>query len=285
MNDSFFPKKDHWGDPIIENADFFQLPKDIGELITAYTDLPTDKKEPSKFWGNIFIGLFEHHCSYIGTQGFAFFRILKSRTNIIKAFELNFKNVTDLLSGSQHRNINFNYQNTAYGFEWSYNGKIIADFSNVHYEKDNSTTIDKALSVEYWINKFAEQQWTSYQLQNLDSMLKDKGYVEFKILKNDQLVPIVQLNSKYIKFLDSGNTKIVNKENLKQIFILKNKLIIEDVFYKQKLIGTKSGNRIEIPLMQLSNRLFFLRTLEVLYGYELTKIPLTAPTQKWRFSD
>ncbi len=285
MNESIFPKKDHWGDPVIENADFFQLPKNIGELITAYTDLPIDKKEPSKFWGNIFIGLFEHHCSYIGTQGFAFFKILKSRTNIIKEFELNFNDVTDLLSGAQHRNINFNYQNTAFGFEWSCNGNIIADFSNAHFEKDNSKTVDKALSVEYWINKYAEHQWTAYQLQNLDSELKTNDYIEFRILKNDQLIPMIKLNSQQINFLEPGNTHIIKKENLKRIFIRNNKLIFEDVFFEQKLIGTNKGNRIEIPLMQLSNRLFFLRTIENLFGYELINIPLTAATQKWRFSD
>jgi hypothetical protein len=69
------------------------------------------------------------------------------------------------------------------------------------------------------------------------------------------------------------------------MFLLKkNKLIVEDVFYEHKFLGTNNGTRIEIPIINLSNHLFFLRTLEVLYGFELTKTTLTAASQKWRFS-
>ena len=263
----FEPKINHWGEPVSNDTDFFILPKKIGKLVSGYSTLKKSANPPSGFFGSLF-NRFKHSCSYMGVNGFAYYKISKERNNITEAIEINFKNVTDLLSVSQQRVLNFNYQNTAYGFEWSYNNKVVKDFSGVHYDKNDNP--DRKDAFEYWTNKWAERYWTIYLLDNMETELERNGYIEFRITDPQGYKPFIKLGIGFITFLDKNGQVTYNFNEIKKVYTKKNKLFIEHNNYEKKFLFFESGNKNGIELTHLSNRQYFLRAMELLLGYKFS---------------
>jgi curved DNA-binding protein CbpA len=269
VNDTpqFNPKFNHWGEPISDDIDFFIIPKKIGKLVSGFSTLKKSMNPPTGFWGSLF-GSFKHYCSFMGVNGFAIYKISGNRKNISLAIEINFKNITDLLSVSVQKSLNFNYQNTNYGFEWSFNNKIVKDFTGLYYEKNDNPGREQAF--EYWTNKWAERYWTLYLLDNMESELDQKGYIEFRIIEGKGYKPYIKLGLGYITFLDKKGEVTYNFNEIKKVYTKGTNLFIEHSNYEKKYIFFESGNKNGIPLMHLSNRQFFFRAMELLLGYKFS---------------
>lgn len=262
------PNIDHWGTRLSNKSDFFNEPKDIGEILSCYTTLNIDQKEPSKFWRKLLVGLFEHQCSFIGTEGFAYFRAQRTRDNIVKAYEINFNGVTDLLSASVSKRLNFVYQNTNYGFEWSSRGRIVADFCGLHFGEEDLENRSETLM--YWINIFAQAQWTNFLLSKMESQISNVGHIEFRILKDDVIVPYFNLDKNSILLIGTKERKLINFKDINSAKIIKNKLVIDDRNFERRILTSNSGIRIEIPLDSLTNRDFFFSAFERLSCISIT---------------
>ncbi len=264
----FSPRINHWGEGISENADFFIFPKNIGKIVSGYTTLTKEIKEPSGFFGKMFTR-YKYTCSYMGVNGFAQYTCRKNRSNITDGYEINFKNVTDLIYITQVRNQNFSYFNTAYLFEWTNKEALVKKFSGVHYDKSGNPKRNEA--IEFWTNKFAERYWTLYLLDNMEKELGTKGYIQFRLAKGDNdfsMIPYINLGVGFIEFLsDKGNTKY-NFNEIKKVYIKGTNLFIEHKNYEKKFLLFSSGNKNGVPLLNLSNREFFFKALELLLGYQ-----------------
>ncbi len=263
----FAPKINHWGEELTDDTDFFTLPLKIGKLISGYTTLKKSMNPPKGFFGSLFKS-FKHNASFIGVNGFAFFKISGNRDILTEDVEINFNQITDLLSVSRRRNFNFNYQDTQYGFEWSYNGRIIKDFSGTYYDKNDNPNRDVA--IEYWTNRWAEKYWTIYLLDNMEKELEEKGYIEFRIIDDEKYKPYIKLGVGFITFLDKKGDVTYNFNEIKRLYTKGTNLFIEHSNYEKKFLFFESGNKNGVELMRLSNRQFFFKALELLIGYKFS---------------
>ena len=211
---------------------------------------------------------FIHTNTFIGVNGFSVFKCEGTRSNIISSVEINFKNITDLLVISERRSLNFNYQNTAYGFEWSCNNKAIKDFNGLYIDKNDNPKRDEAK--EYWTNKWAERYWTIYLLDNMELQLEKNGFIEFRIVDGHGYRLYIKLGIGYITFLDKKGEVTYNFNEIKKVYTKGTNLFIEHRNYEKKFIFFESGNKNGIDLMQLSNRQFFFRAMELLLGYNFS---------------
>jgi hypothetical protein len=214
---------------------------------------------------------FSGYCNYIGINGFAEFKCEGNRNNIIYEKEVNFNKVTDLITISQINKMNFNYSSTSYGFAWLNFEEIVLEENGEHNSKEHNP--DKNTYYKYWLNHIAERFWTIYKLDNMESDLQEKGFLNFNIafFENGKynLSPYINLGIGYIEFINKkGNIKY-NFDEIKRIYSNGSTLYIEHINYQQILFFIKSGNRNEIPLLNLTNRQFFFKSLEILLGYKL----------------
>nr|MBI1230304.1 DnaJ domain-containing protein [Cytophagales bacterium] len=262
----FNPKINHWGEVVPNDMEFFILPKKIGKIVSGFSTLKTSMNPPSGFFGSLF-GSFKHSCSFMGVNGFALYKISGNRKTVTESIEINFNEVTDLLSVSQRRSYNHNYQDTAYGFEWSYKNKIIKDFNGTYYDKNDNPNRKEAH--EYWANKWAERYWTIYLLDKMESELDQNGYIEFRIIEGQGYKPYIKLGIGKITFLTKKGEVIYNFNEIKNLYTKGTSLYIEHINYEKKFLFFESGDKNGIDLMHLSNRQFFLRALELLLGYKI----------------
>jgi curved DNA-binding protein CbpA len=263
----FNPRINHWGEILSDETDFFILPKKIGKIVSGFSTLSKSMNPPSGFFGSLF-GSFKHSCSFMGVNGFAYYKISGNRQSIKESIEINFKDVTDLLVVSERRSLNFNYQNTAYGFEWSKNNKIVRDFTGLHYDKEDNP--DRIEAIEYWTNKWAERYWTVYLLDNMEKELDKFGYIEFRIIDGTGYRPFIKLGIGSITFLDKKMDVTYNFNEIKRVYTKGTKLFIENKNYEKKFLFFETGNKNGIELMQLSNRQYFFKAMEILLGYKFS---------------
>lgn len=276
----FNPKINHWGEKLQDNADFFKLPKNIGRIVSGYTTLTTEMYPSNKrrsFWASLF-GLsnkprkFAHINTFIGVNGFAELRCEGTRQNIVSSFELNFKDVTDMLHASIINKYNFSYSNTAFTFIWLNNNKLVSEVSDLYYSKEGNP---EKWYTNYWLNVFAEKYWTVYLLDNMEKDLETKGFIEFCFYtKNDNgyvKIPYIQLGIGYIKFLLAKGDITYHFNEIKRVYRKGTELFIEHTNYEKKLLLFESGNKNGIPIMALSNRQYFFKAMELLLGYKFSE--------------
>jgi hypothetical protein len=215
---------------------------------------------------------FSHTCTFIGINGFAEFKCKGSKDNIESFFEINFKDITDLIKVIEVRKKDFSYDSTAFCFAWFNNTTIIKDINDLHNSKEGNPDRDQT---NYWLNYFAERYWTIYLMDNMEKDLETKGYLEFSLIypKGDdqwEKKPYIQLGIGYIKFLTEKGSTSYNFNEIKKVYTKGTNLFIEHNNYEKKFFFIESGNKNGIPLMNLSNRLFFFRTMELLLGYKFS---------------
>jgi curved DNA-binding protein CbpA len=214
---------------------------------------------------------FEHSCYFIGINGFAFYKCQGSKENITEKNEINFNDVTDMVSRFEVRKRNFQYVNTAYQFLWmnTKNKKINFEGNGLHYDKDDNP--NKYAYPEYWLNKEAEKYWTVYLLDNMEKSLQENGHLEFNIYSFDKNLfqPYIRVGIGYITFLKGEESFTYKFNEIKKMYTKGADLFIEHVNYEKKLFFFKSGNQDSIPLRMLCNRQFFYKSMELLLGYKI----------------
>lgn len=215
---------------------------------------------------------FIHTNIYLGINGFAIFKCEGNTSNINYKKEVNFNEITDLVTRFEVRKRNFQYVNTAYQFLWlnTRNKNIVFEGNGTYSDKDDSPNM--ITHIDYWLNKEAEKYWTVYLLDTLESKLQRDGYVEFNLYYFDRNVfkPYIRIGIGFITFLDGNETFTYKFNEIKRIYSNNAELFIEHKNFEKKIFFFKSGNQNSIPLRNLSNRSFFYKAVEILVGYSIS---------------
>jgi curved DNA-binding protein CbpA len=208
--------------------------------------------------------------TFIGLNGFAGFKSIVSGKLITGSFEVNFNGVTDLLRATQVRKRNYQYIDTAYSLVWLKDNRVIKEVNGHHNNEDGKPEKE---NTEFWINDFAERYWTCYLLDNMEKELENKSYIQFNLydIRHNRYVkiPYIQLGIGHIAFLTSRGQLKYTFNEIKNIYTKGTNLHIEHSKTDQTSGSVNSGIKI-IPLLNLSNRQFFYRALEILLGYKFS---------------
>lgn len=309
----FKPIFDIWGNKLNESLEFLKLPKRIGKIIGAYSDLIIGEKplttsqktfrilkgfvvglaigaliyfigNPNEIWTIIWFiaptaialwimnatNKFEHSNFFIGINGFAEFKCNDSRDNITVDTEVNFNDITDVYLYQVEKKVNFNYQGTDYIYVFlnTNNGKIA-------YVKEG--TFDKKTKIEEQpieLNfcRKVEQYWTIYLLDKMEKDIEQKGYVLFNLYSHESnsYTPYIKLGIGQITFIKKENEEFTYKFNdIKRMYSKGSDLFIEHKNFQRTFFFFKSGNEDKIPMLNLCNRQYFYKAIEILLGYKI----------------
>ena len=207
---------------------------------------------------------FKHTCNFIGVNGFASYTCENERNNIVDQFELNFNDVTELISAFTRNYKNGDYTSTEYVFRWSKKGNIVKEYCDKHFSKEN--TPPAHVFTDFWLNTWAERYWTIYLLDNMETELSKNGYIEFTLMG---VQPYIRLGVGYIEFIKEKENFRYNFNDIKKIYTKGSNLFIEHKNYEKKFYFFESGDKHGIPLMYLSNRQYFYRLMELFIGHSL----------------
>ncbi|HEY0220840.1 MAG TPA: DnaJ domain-containing protein [Candidatus Paceibacterota bacterium] len=214
---------------------------------------------------------FKHMNCFIGVNGFAIHLAVGQKNEVYGKLDVNFHDVTDFISSIVVNNLNFQYSSTKYEFIWI-NASIekpLFKISGSHNYKDGNP--DKLLHSDYWLNIEAEKLWTIYLLDIMENTLESKGYIEFNIysFEHSKLIPYIKIGIGFITFLTGGQTITYNFNDIKRIYTKGTDLFIEHKNYEKSFFFFESGDKNYIPLLNLSNRKYFMKAIEILLGYEI----------------
>lgn len=255
----------------------------VGLAISAFVILVFQVREPIwiGIWGMAPFALcawlaskaseFKHTCNFIGVNGFAEYKCEGSRENVVSSFEINFSDITDLIKAGEVRKRNFQYVNTAFSFVWLNKDKVVKEVNDIHDSKEDNPAKSHT---NFWLNTWAERYWTVYLLDRMEGELDKKGYLQFNLygFKDEKYIqlPYIQLGIGYIKFTTAKGDVTYNFNEIKRVYTKGTNLFIEHANYEKKFFFFESGNKNGIPLMNLSNRQFFFRAMELLLGYKFS---------------
>lgn len=302
----YSPSFNLFGKKLSPELIFFKLPKQIGIIIGAHSDLKKgekpltkeQKKSNTMIWSCIgliiyllifFIGkpntfwtftwfVIVSLCSwlfisganeflrtnlFVGTKGFAKFEMKESKENIVKEFEINFKNITDLYVIFTDVKENFEYVKTKYEYIF-FNEKEKVFSANGEYNKKEK----QDNNIELNFLKLIEKSYTIFLLDNIEKELAEKGHILFK-LNNYSLKDYIKMGIGEITFVKDQQEFTYKYDDIKSVYTRSNYLYIEHSNFERKLYFFKSGNADKIPLLDLCNREFFFKAFEILLGYNL----------------
>lgn len=208
--------------------------------------------------------------TYIALNGFASFRSVASGKLITGSFELNFNGVTDLLRATQVRKRNYEYVDTAYSFVWLDNERVVKEVNGHHNNEDGKP--EKELT-DFWLNDFAERYWTCYLLDNMEKELENRSYIQFNLydIRHNRYIklPYIHLGIGHIAFITQKGQQKYAFNEIKNIYTKGTNLYIEHLKTQEGNPNPTTGVKI-IPLLNLSNRQFFYRAMEILLGYKFS---------------
>lgn len=309
----FKPIFDLWGNKLKENLEFLMLPKRIGKIVGAYSDLITGAEpltssqktfrmlkgflfgfgigtliyfivNPSVIWTIIWFMIptaitlwimnatnkFVHSNFFIGINGFAEFMCYENRNNITIDTEVNFNDLTDVYLYQVEKKLNFNYQGTDYLYLF-----LNTDNNKIVYVKEG--TFDKKDKIEeqpFELNfcRKVEQYWTIYLLDKMEKDIEQNGYILFKLYSHESntYAPYIKLEAGQITFIKKSNEEFTYKFNeIKRLYSKGSDLFIEHKNFQKTFFFFKSGNEDKIPMLNLCNRQYFYKAMEILLGYKI----------------
>ncbi len=209
---------DHLGGALPHDRDFFVVPpRDIGEVLNAYTSLKRDvePKSPqvrmaivavaagagiaaglgldflteihSPLWAIGFaipaaliawgVTGFKHSCNFVGTEGVAEFTCKGGRENLKQKKVFCFKDAWAVATSMTRHYTNGVYTGTTFGFRW-----YPPDGGKPVYSingRHTSNLKTPPLKNTYNFARAAESVWSQYLIPKLDSQLQEKGYINF----------------------------------------------------------------------------------------------------------
>lgn len=226
-----------------------------------------------KIYANYNLVSFNHLNYYIGVNGFALFKCEGSTENVTSRQEVNFNDVTDLYTSQTINKRNFSYVDTTYQFVWMNTATSKIKFASAGSYNDEKGNPNKYAYSDYWMNKYAENYWTLYLLDKMESMLQKNGHILFRLYSIDKNLyqDYIKLGIGYITFIKPGGQEFTYKFNdIKKIYAKGGELRIQHKNFEKTLFFFKSGNDDVIPLTNLCNRQFFIKGIEILLGYTLS---------------
>lgn len=239
--------------------------------------------DPNRFWEItwfvIFGGLgvllamgsnsFAYKHYFIGVNGFAQLSIKEKRENANVDIEINFNQMTDLFSAETEVRRNFSYEYTGYFYHFidGRGGKALYEVDGSYDKKDKPEN----LPMEYHFLREIEKYWTIYLLDNMEDEIDRTGYLQFNLYDEENgTTPFIQLGVGYLTFLKEGNNDVTYRFNkIKRMYTKGTDLCIEHENFEKIFYFFKEGNADKIPLLQLSNRVFFYKAMELLIGYSI----------------
>jgi len=117
-----------------------------------------------------------------------------------------------------------------------------------------------------------ERYWTIYLLDRLEQDLQEKGFVTFTIFSREKskFQKYIKLGIGFITFIKPSGEEFTYKFNdIKKVYTRGNELHIQHKNFERTLFFFKSGNEDVIPMLDLCNRQFFYKALEILLGYSI----------------
>ena len=146
---------------------------------------------------------------------------------------------------------------------------------NVAYVKEG--TFDKKDEIKeqpFDLNfcRKVEQYWTIYLLDNMEQKLERDGHLLFNLYshENNTYIPYIKLSVGQITFIKDGESEFTYKFNdIKRMYSKGSDLYIEHNNFQRTFYFFKSGNADKIPMLNLCNRQFFYKAMELLLGYKI----------------
>lgn len=213
---------------------------------------------------------FIHTNLYVGVNGFALFTCKNSRENITEAIEVNFNDMTDLYVYYVEHSRNFVYQGTSFAYTClNRNTKEVifvkgGEYNKKHDIKEQGDTLNFCRRIEHY--------WTIYLLDRLEQDIQEKGYISFALYSSEDNTyqEYIKLGIGYITFIKSKGQEFTYKFNdIKKMYSRGNELHIQHKNFERTLFFFKSGNEDVIPMLNLCNRQFFYKAMEILLGYSI----------------
>lgn len=209
--------------------------------------------------------------AYVGINGFAKFRINRSNLaiNLKESIEINFSEITDLITAQSSQYYNFIKIGKDYHYYWCNENKIVYQVYRAFAKKEG---IPKKSEYDFWLNNTAEKYWTIYLLDKINKELDEKGFLTFNFYTiNDdaiKLLPWLKIGPGFISWTQN-NIETVYKINDIERLVLKNGwLSIVNKKYDMKMYFFKEHKKLDIPIAIMTNRAFFFKSIEILLGYK-----------------
>lgn len=221
-------------------------------------------------WLTVSTNKFKHTNLYVGVNGFALFTCENNRKNITEEIEVNFNDMTDFYVYTVEHTINFMYQETRFLYEcFNRNtGELLFARNGEFNKRHNVRTQGEILN----FCRTIERYWTVYLLDRLEQDIQSKGHVTFTLYSHDKNIfqEYIKLGIGFITFIKPDRQEFTYQfSDIKKMYIQDNELHIRHKNFERTLFFFKSGNEDVVPLLNLCNRHFFYKAMEILLGYSL----------------
>ena len=208
---------------------------------------------------------------YVGINGFAAFGFENNDGSIQEGgSETNFNDVTDFYTHSTEYSKNFSYKYTEFVcciMNRKTNQLIYS--TKFNFDKKILSLKDK-ISLAFMNN--IEKYWTVYLLDKMEDTLQKEKCLTFSLYshKTNSYQEYIKLGIGSITFINTDNSEFTYKFNeIKKVYTKNNFLIIQHKNFEKTFLFFKEGNENKIPLLNLCNRQFFYRAMELLLGYKI----------------
>jgi len=214
---------------------------------------------------------FKKYNAFVGVNGFAEFAFVGDRQNITTSKEVNFSSATDLYVYYIEKKTNYSYLRTDFLFIWlnTQTGEILFVKEN-SFNKESTSRKDFSNGLKF--SQMSEKYWTVYLLDKMEAVLKKEGFLSFNLYNHEKNIygSYIKLGVGFITFIKGGNTEFTYRFNdIKKMYTSGNELHIQHNNFEKTLFFFKSGNEDIIPLLNLCNRQFFYKAIELLLGYKI----------------
>ncbi|CAK9002499.1 Uncharacterized protein SCF082_LOCUS7371 [Durusdinium trenchii] len=252
----------HAGTPIPSDLDFFEPPpEEIGEIVSAWSSLSTDKEPmgPTLRWILAFV---------IGVGGWLggtlLFRMFDVRDDfaanalggLIGVIGLLVVLAAEKLFTSQTRHYyNGVYTGTSYDYRWADVGnRTQFQLKGTYQAKDGNPKPKDP----FHLAMSAEMAWSQYLLDGMQEELEREGCVEFPVNKSD----LVRVGPGFLEFVLKGAPTRVEAADIKELSISDGTFNIKT--HDAKWFGSKGKYRFNYGRM--GNAKLFVFSLERLLG-------------------
>ncbi|WP_184545161.1 J domain-containing protein [Mucilaginibacter sp. FT3.2] len=213
---------------------------------------------------------FAHTNLYIGINGFAQFSFVDKRENLPIDLEVNFNEMTDFYSHYTEVKRNYVYQHT--NFVYVCLNRVTGKLFLVREGDFKKTSDIKIQGVMLNFYRTIEKYWTVYLLDRLESDLQKDGHIIFSLYSHEKnaFQKYIKVGIGFITFIKPGGQEFTYKFNdIKKMYSKGGELRIQHKNFEKTMFFFKSGNEDVIPMINLCNRLFFYKAIEILLGYSI----------------
>lgn len=213
-----------------------------------------------------------HKNLYVGNNGFAEYHCSNGIDNIVLQREIVFTEITDFYFLYKEIYQDGKYQNTEYKFTFYNSNKTetVYKTKGSFIKQENQ----KMHPIDFLYCKKVERFWTLYLMNNMQSKMNSRGFIEFCLFVDDVLEsgyrPYIRLYKDKIEVIRFDHSKVIYLlDEISELKMVETKLIIRHKNLKKTFFGI-SGQEDIVPLLEMCNTYFFFHAMEELYGFDLS---------------